>query len=73
MTDSTLRELHRELRIRQRRLGTPAEGHDDFEHVLKLAHEINNRLTGEYLRKLTESQDETTRSLASVCREILQP
>ncbi len=51
-----LEELKAELRIIQRRLGTPSEAPDDFNRVLAIAHAINNQLTivraQEYLQSL---------------------
>lgn len=57
---STVRELHEELKLRQRRLGTPAEAADDFERILSLAHEINNHIAAEYLRAVTERDESPT-------------
>lgn len=45
-----LRRLREELRLCQRRLGTPAEKSDDFERVRALAHKINNRIAIARLR-----------------------
>ncbi|PTX98488.1 hypothetical protein [Opitutus sp. ER46] len=48
--DTCLQTLRTELRACQQRLGTAAERTTDFEQVLSLAHQINNRVAGEYLR-----------------------
>lgn len=65
-----LRELYQELQACQRRLGTPSETPGDFAQVLRLAHDINNRLTTELLQiGLTES---TEVAVASVCRRLLR-
>lgn len=52
-------QLYQEIRRHQTRLGTPAERPGDFERVLALAHDINNRLTVEYLNAALESRGET--------------
>lgn len=52
---SHLRDLHLELQACQRRLGTSEEKSDDFDRARSLAHEINNRLTVEYLREQLET------------------
>jgi hypothetical protein len=69
---TNVRDLYHELRACQRRLGTPAETADDFERVLTLAHELNNRLTAEYLRAVSEAPEESSRTLAEVCKQCLR-
>jgi hypothetical protein len=51
MAPRTVSELYRDLRACQRRLGTAHEATDDFQQVLMLAHEINNRLLVEELSR----------------------
>lgn len=40
-----LRQLHAQMRVLQRRLGTAVEEAEDIDRVVDLAHEINNELT----------------------------
>lgn len=65
-----LRDLHRELRAFQRRLGTPSELDGDFDRVLSIAHRINNGVTEAYLRAAATSAPAAV-SLSAVCRDCL--
>lgn len=71
MSETAVRDLYRELRSCQRRLGTSAEQPDDFERVLRLAHQLNNHLAAAYLRRVAETGDESSQSLAAICKECL--
>jgi hypothetical protein len=52
LRDENLSDLRRELHLCERRLGTAEECADDFDRARALAHEINNRVTIEYLRSV---------------------
>jgi hypothetical protein len=52
LRNENLADLRRELQHCERRLGTADERADDFDHARALAHEINNRVTIEYLRSV---------------------
>ena len=65
------REIHRELRSYQRRLGTAAEEAGDFERVLHLAHELNNHITAAYLREAAESLPDLSPVLTMVGKRML--
>lgn len=57
---SHVRHLREQLRACQRRLGTADELWDDFDRARRLAHEINNWLTIEYLQaQLASGSGET--------------
>jgi len=68
---STPRDMHRELRVYQRRLGTAAEEAGDFERVLFLAHELNNQITAAYLREAAESLPALSPILTAVGKRVL--
>ncbi len=72
MSAKRLFDLHQELQRCQCRLGTSAEEPRDFEQVLHLAHQINNVITAEYLRQVTENPLDAARPQASVVREWLK-
>ncbi len=57
MSGRTLRDLRDQLQVVQKRLGTSAEQASDFEHARHLAHEINNRMTLEYLHAVVMHAD----------------
>ena len=67
------RELHRELRICQSRLGTQSEQAEDFERVLQLAHELSNQITAEYLREVSSAPSDFMPALVHVSNRLLQP
>ena len=71
MSQLTLRELHRELRLCQRRLGTPKERPEDFERALNLAHELNNHITAAYLREAVDSLPDLEPSVIAVAQRVL--
>jgi hypothetical protein len=72
MARATLRELHEELQLCQRRLGTLREVPDDFERVLKLAHEINNRLTVEVMRDFDGQQTPSRLSFTALLKRYFR-
>jgi hypothetical protein len=65
------RDLHRELRMYQRRLGTSAEQAGDFDRVLHIAHELNNHITAAYLREAAESLPDLSPVLTAVGKRVL--
>lgn len=71
VASKSAREMHRELRAYQRRLGTTAEEEGDFERVLHLAHELNNQITAAYLREAAESLPELSPILTAVGKRML--
>lgn len=57
MSGRTLRDLRDQLHLVQKRLGTAAEQASDLEEARHLAHEINNRMTLEYLHAVVMQPD----------------
>lgn len=72
MSTPHLSALYGELKLRQRRLGTPSEAPEDFERILVLAHQINNALTIELLRGATQPHTQAT-SLTEIGRRLFNP
>lgn len=71
MACRTFTDIRDELRTYQRRLGTTEERTDDLEHVLGLAHEINNRLSAEYLRAVVAAPRSAVPTLLAVSRRLV--
>lgn len=67
----TLSELYAELKLLQRRLGTTLEAPEDFERILFLAHQINNRLTIELLQQQC-AQARASLSIVSISKRALE-
>jgi hypothetical protein len=65
------RQLYRELRACQQRLGTATELSDDFDRVLRIAHELNNQIAANYLCEAAELDDIESVSLRAVSRRML--
>ncbi len=71
LQEVTPRDLHRQLRDCQRRLGTAAEKPDDFDRVLMLAHALNNDVAAAYLRVAAETAAVVPPSLIAIAKQIL--
>ncbi|HVU33047.1 MAG TPA: hypothetical protein VHE61_06410 [Opitutaceae bacterium] len=72
MSGPNLHELYEELRAYQRRLGTASESGDDFDRVLRLAHEINNQLAAKFLAEPTSTEADPQRTLVALSRKYLR-
>lgn len=72
MSRPTLKDLHEELRQCQRRLGTGGETSEDFERALKLAHEINNRLTAELMRDFERDERSSLGPLTTLLKRYFE-